>query len=64
MVKKGEGVGQKDHFQPQGGRGKVLSNEVLNFDFGQGTAKILEVKNWRLKKLFVNSAGPGHIGVN
>ena len=38
-----------------------LSNEVLNIDFSQGTAKISEVKVG-LKKISANSADPGRSG--
>ena len=44
MVKKGEGSAKKTTFSHKEGEGKGLSNEVLNFDFSPGAAKISKVK--------------------
>ena len=41
-----------------------LSYEVLNIDFGQGAAKISEVKVRGQKKISVDSADPGRISSN
>ena len=41
-----------------------LSNEILNIDFGQGAAKILEVKIGSQKKVPADSANLGGIGSN
>ena len=41
-----------------------LSYEVLNIDFGQGAAKISEVKVGDKKKISAYAAGPVHTGSN